>query len=62
MPRTTKSFDFVKENILDIAYSRMLETKADLVGLELAAKSCFDVRESSALWRKFSIFKENKIQ
>jgi hypothetical protein len=49
MPRTTKSFDFVKENILDIAYSRMLETKADLVGLELAAKSCFDVRESSAL-------------
>ncbi len=39
----------------------MLETELDLVGLELAAKACFDVRESSALWRKFCIFKENKI-
>jgi hypothetical protein len=61
--KTPKFFDFVKENILDTAYSPMLETEANLVGLELAAKACFDDRESRALWRKFSIFKEkeNKI-
>jgi predicted Zn-dependent protease len=58
---TAKFFDFVKENILNTAYSRMLETEADLVGLELAAKACFDVRESSAFWRKFSFLKDNEI-
>ncbi len=39
----------------------MLETETDLVGLELATEACFDVRETNALWSKFSIFKENKI-
>jgi hypothetical protein len=33
----------------------MLETEADIVGLELAAKACFDVRETSAFWHKMAI-------
>lgn len=46
---------FVTTLIVDTPYSRMLETEADIVGLELAAKACFDVRESSAFWHKMSI-------
>lgn len=36
-------------------YSKMLETEADEVGLMLAAKACFDVREASAFWHKMAI-------
>lgn len=36
-------------------YSKMLETEADEVGLLLAAKACFDVREASAFWAKMAI-------
>ncbi|XP_034939463.1 metalloendopeptidase OMA1, mitochondrial-like [Chelonus insularis] len=42
-------------NMLDIfltlPYSRKLETEADDIGLILAAKACFDVRESVVFWR-----------
>ena len=30
--------------ILELPYSRMMEEEADLVGLDLAAKACYDVR------------------
>ncbi|XP_070563723.1 metalloendopeptidase OMA1, mitochondrial-like [Ptychodera flava] len=36
--------------LLSMPYSRQLETEADEVGLLLAARACFDVRESSAFW------------
>lgn len=44
--------------IIDRPYSRMLETEADIVGLELAAKACFDVRETSAFWDKMSFVEQ----
>ncbi|XP_074598617.1 metalloendopeptidase OMA1, mitochondrial-like [Brevipalpus obovatus] len=47
---------FFLENVLSIGvklpYNRKLETEADDVGLMLASKSCFDVREAVAFWRK----------
>ncbi|XP_003745044.1 metalloendopeptidase OMA1, mitochondrial [Galendromus occidentalis] len=43
---------------LELPYSRLIETEADSVGLELAAKACFDVRESSAFWAKMSLMRE----
>lgn len=47
---------FFLENVLSIGvklpYNRKLETEADEVGLMLASKSCFDVREAVAFWRK----------
>ena len=46
--------------ILDQPYSRMLETEADIAGLELAAKACFDVRETSAFWHKMSIIERTQ--
>ncbi|GIY96418.1 metalloendopeptidase OMA1, mitochondrial [Caerostris extrusa] len=39
---------------LELPYSRKTEMEADYVGLQLAAKSCFDVRESSAFWCKMA--------
>ena len=46
--------------ILDTPYSRMLETEADIVGLQLAAKACFDVRETSAFWHKMAIIEKTE--
>lgn len=46
--------------ILDRPYSRMLEIEADESGLQLAAKSCFDVREASVFWNKMSIIEKSQ--
>ncbi|ESO89689.1 hypothetical protein LOTGIDRAFT_124934, partial [Lottia gigantea] len=37
-----------------LPYSRKLEKEADYVGIQFAAKSCFDVRECSVFWSKMS--------
>lgn len=42
------------EILLQLPYNRKIETEADKVGLHLAAKACFDVRESSAFWSKMA--------
>lgn len=39
-----------------LPYNRKLETEADEVGLSLAAKSCFDVREAVAFWKKMHFY------
>merc|ERR1711962_782549 len=36
--------------VLDLPFSRKMEEEADLVGLELTAKACYDVRVSSNIW------------
>ncbi|XP_068204348.1 metalloendopeptidase OMA1, mitochondrial-like [Palaemon carinicauda] len=41
--------------LLKLPYSRSLEEEADSVGLQLAAKACYDVREASAFWGKMCI-------
>lgn len=48
----------VKDLLLELPYSRMLEAEADEVGLQLAAKCCFDVRESSAFWSKMETLRD----
>ncbi|XP_071952382.1 metalloendopeptidase OMA1, mitochondrial-like isoform X2 [Antedon mediterranea] len=40
----------VSELLIQMPYSRGLELEADEVGLQLAATSCFDVRESQVFW------------
>lgn len=45
---------FLMRITLDNPYSKLLETEADEVGLLLAAKSCYDVREASAFWDKMT--------
>ncbi|XP_042230173.1 metalloendopeptidase OMA1, mitochondrial-like isoform X2 [Homarus americanus] len=45
----------VVQVLLQLPYSRSLENEADCVGLRLAAKACFDVREASAFWGQMSV-------
>ncbi|XP_054159496.1 metalloendopeptidase OMA1, mitochondrial-like [Oppia nitens] len=52
---TTGISRLIMNLISDAPYSRMLETEADIVGLELAAKACFDVRETSVFWHKMAL-------
>lgn len=48
-------FEKVVSILLRLPYSRKLELEADEVGLQLAAKACFDVREASAFWTKMGL-------
>ncbi|KAL8622457.1 hypothetical protein ACOMHN_034122 [Nucella lapillus] len=41
--------------MLHMPYSRMLEKEADKVGLELAARACYDVREGSVFWTRMGL-------
>jgi predicted Zn-dependent protease len=40
---------------LELPYSRDIEHEADLVGLQLAARACVDVREAPAFWGRMAI-------
>lgn len=40
---------------LHLPYSRKLEEEADEVGMKMAAKACFNVRESPRFWRRLAI-------
>uniref|UniRef100_A0A0P4WN92 Metalloendopeptidase OMA1, mitochondrial n=2 Tax=Scylla olivacea TaxID=85551 RepID=A0A0P4WN92_SCYOL len=46
---------YVVELFLSLPYSRTLESEADHLGLRLAAKACYDVREFSAFWGKMAV-------
>ncbi|KAL9950429.1 hypothetical protein ACROYT_G042924 [Oculina patagonica] len=41
--------------LLHLPYSRKLEEEADEVGMNIAAKACFDVRESPRFWRRMAV-------
>ncbi|KAM4871632.1 metalloendopeptidase OMA1, mitochondrial isoform 2-T2 [Thomomys bottae] len=41
-----------QEFMFDRPYSRTLESEADKIGLQLAAKACMDVRASSVFWQQ----------
>lgn len=45
----------VVQILLQLPYSRTLEMEADSVGLQISARACYDVRESSAFWGKMSV-------
>ena len=39
-----------------------METEADIVGIELASKACFDVREAPVFWGKMQMLEEIALQ
>lgn len=45
---------FFSEVLFRLPFSRALEVEADLIGLQLTAKACYDVREASVFWAKMS--------
>lgn len=53
-------FDKVVQLLLSLPYDRKLETEADDVGLQLMAKACYDVRESSNFWDLMKFLSETE--
>ena len=43
-------FHKASSTIFELPFNRIMETEADEVGLLLAAKACFDVREAPTFW------------
>lgn len=52
---TSWFFHKVSNIMIDLPFSRQMETEADEVGLKLAAKACFDVREAPVFWAKMQV-------
>lgn len=50
----------VMDLTIHMPYSRKLEREADVVGLHLASKACYDVREGSVFWGKMDITSDIK--
>ena len=48
----------VKNLLIELPFSRQMETEADEVGLQLASKACFDVREAPVIWAKMIAISE----
>eukprot|EP00092_Neocalanus_flemingeri_P028561 GFUD01031017.1.p1 GENE.GFUD01031017.1~~GFUD01031017.1.p1 ORF type:complete len:385 (+),score=130.30 GFUD01031017.1:323-1477(+) len=48
--------------IVDLPFSRDMEMEADEVGLVMAAKACFDVREAPALWGLMELMSEDPME
>ncbi|ELU06397.1 hypothetical protein CAPTEDRAFT_112381 [Capitella teleta] len=55
---TQAFFKKVVDLMLHLPYSRALETEADEVGLQLVAKACYDVRQSSVFWNVMALQSE----
>ena len=54
--------DQVIQLIVDLPFSRKMEMEADEVGLTMAAKACFDVREAPALWGLMELMSEDEME
>ncbi|XP_063981527.1 integrin alpha-4-like [Diachasmimorpha longicaudata] len=48
--------------LVTLPYSRNAETEADDLGVKLAAKSCFDVREAIVFWKIMQMLTDFKIE
>ena len=48
-------FGKISTILLDLPFSRNMETEADIVGLEISSKACFDIREAPAFWGKMEL-------
>ena len=51
----------VSELLIELPFSRFMELEADEVGLLLAAKACYDVREAPVLWQLLELMDENPL-
>lgn len=53
--------NYLSQIMFHLPFSRKLEMEADVVGLQLAAKACFDVREAPVLWAKMKLVNESPV-
>lgn len=54
--------DKVVTIMVELPFSRDMETEADQVGMLMAAKACLDVREAPAFWGKMELLTENPLE
>lgn len=47
--------------LFHLPFSRQIEKEADIVGLKLAAKACYDVREAPVFWAKMKLVNESPV-
>ena len=53
-------FGKISTLLLELPFSRDMETEADVVGIQLSSKACFDVREATVFWGKMQIISERE--
>merc|ERR1719397_720881 len=53
--------DKVTNLLVHLPFSRYMELEADEVGLILAAKACFDVREAPAFWELLELLDDDPL-
>lgn len=54
--------EYFSKMMFHLPFSRALELEADTVGLQLAAKACYDVREASAFWARMAMSEVEPVQ
>jgi len=54
--------DKVVEVLVDLPFSRNMEIEADEVGLMMASKACFDVREAPVLWARLELLSTDPLE
>ena len=42
--------------ISELPYNRQMEMEADTLGIKMAAKACFDIREAIVFWKKMTLY------
>ncbi|EEB13943.1 metalloendopeptidase OMA1, putative [Pediculus humanus corporis] len=47
--------------LIHLPFSRAIEKEADFVGLQLAAKSCYDIREAPIFWGKLKVLSSDAV-
>ena len=55
-------FGKISTLLLELPFSRDMENEADVVGLEISSKACFDVREAPAFWGKMQLISETEVR
>ena len=50
----------VSKILMELPFSRKIEIEADELGLKLASKACYDIREASLFWAKMQVVEKMK--
>ncbi|XP_054276488.1 metalloendopeptidase OMA1, mitochondrial-like [Macrosteles quadrilineatus] len=63
LPEAAGYADYLSEIMFTLPMSRQLETEADVVGVEMMSRACFDPRQAVELWKLMDeLARTNKIE
>lgn len=55
-----KIAEYMQEYFFSLPYGRVLEKEADMVGMILSARACFDVRNNHFFWERMNKLQNDK--